>query len=76
MKELMPEEEKKESNIDSLVLPCQISGNVYFHCKVLIRCQRSCFKKSFTIPIESSFGVAAKYNAPLKKCFVESVRKN
>ena len=26
--------------------------------------------------MESSFGVAAKYNAPLKKCFVESVRKN
>ena len=25
---------------------------------------------------ESSFGVASKYNAPRKKCFTESVRKN
>jgi hypothetical protein len=53
-------------------LPCQ----VYFHFKVLIMYWRSFFKKSFTMERESSFGVASKYNAPRKKCFTESVRKN
>src|SRR5215467_3076413 len=48
----------------------------YRHFSVLIILKRSFFKKSFTTLIESSFGVAAKYKAPLKKCFVESVKKN
>jgi hypothetical protein len=48
----------------------------HFHFKVLIMYWRSFFKKSFTMERESSFGVASKYNAPRKKCFTESVRKN
>ena len=47
-----------------------------FHWRVLIRCNRSVFRKSLTMFNESVFGVASKYKAPLKKCLVESVKKN
>src|SRR5574338_37334 len=52
------------------------SKNAYFHCSVLIRCFMSCCRKAFTGLSESSFGVASKYKAPLKKCFTLSERKN
>ena len=41
-----------------------------------MRCFISCCKNSFTIPNESSLGVASKYNAPRRKWLVESVTKN
>jgi len=49
---------------------------IHLHFRVLMRCQTSFFKKSLTGCNESAFGVAAKYKAPLKKCFTESVIKN
>ncbi len=48
----------------------------YFHLNVFIKCFISATKNAVTGFSESWFGVASKYNAPRRKFFVESVRKN
>ncbi len=68
---------KRKSNkafyVPNLLLTPEV---FYFHLKVVIRCCRSFFRKSFTIESESALGVASKYNAPRRKFSVESVKKN